>query len=375
MKNYSKKRKIRKTKKKSKNNKTKKYNKSMKYKRNINKIGGFKNGYICESEGCIFHPSLINGSHDGVTKLYHNERIYNKEKESYDLFDSVDPMYKYHCKIISNGILTPDELRGKVNNDFRELNMNKSYYYIDMEYAGKTIGSINNKDDKKNIKEKFIPFLINVLNLTTNDGKYLVNGDPHLQNICYKKDNNDDYIIKYIDITNVEAVSPDTIIKSGTDITRQFSSLIGGLRIVFGFSNKIVDELLPIVMAAPERKYVDVLNEIINVLQNAIFSSDGSDSYAEGHSDNYSSPFSSPRNSIENDYDESSPIQIEKLNLGKGLKRMQPLFESPPRLERKNTKLSLEKSVATKKMKMNLLDDYPSPRRFDYGDTDNEDIK
>jgi hypothetical protein len=383
MKHKSNKTKMRKTKKRSRNHydKTKKNTRNIKHKRvtkkrGLNKKGGFKNGYyICESEGCAFHPSLITGSYDGVTKLYHTEGMYNKEKESYDLFNLVDPEYKYHCKILTTNIITPDELKCKVKSDFRELNMNKSYYYIDMEYAGTPIGSISNEDDILKIQEAFIQFLINVLNLKTNDDKYIVHGDPHPGNICYKKDNNDNYIIKYIDLTNVEQVSPDTIIQSGSDIMRQISSLMGCLRIMFGFSNKIVDQLLPIVMVAQGRKYVDVLNEILYVLQNVNNSTDRSEAYAQGYSDEYSSPHISPRQSMDSDYEPSSPIAMEKLNLGKGVKRMKPLFGTPPRIERKNTKLKIDESVRTKKPKMNLFDDYPSPRRFNYDDTDEEDIK
>jgi hypothetical protein len=330
------------------------------------KRGGLKNSYVCESEGCVIHPSIISNSSDTITKLYHNEKIYNKEKSSYALFDSVDPTHKYHCQIFSSGLLEPAVLHSKLKQEIRGLNLNKSYYYIDMEYAGNTLGSITHKDNIPKIKEAFIRFLIDVLNLRTNDGKYLVHGDPHPGNICYKMDDKGNYIIKYIDITNMDAVSPDTIIKSGSDITRQFASLLGGTRILFGFSNKITDTLLPIVMSAPERKYEDVLNEIINVLIN-IGDVNSEDEISK-------SPMTSPRESM--DSNNESPIAIEKMELGKGIKRMQPLFDSPPNIERKNSKLSMSDSIEPKKIRSSLFDDYRSPpmipRRFDYGDTDED---
>lgn len=266
-KKYSKKR----GKSKSKSKSTKRETRKMKMKCNKkNKKGGFKNGYICESEGCVFYPSLITNSTDGVTKLYHSEKLYNTEKNSYSLFDSVDPEYKYHSQIFSFGVLNPQEIRDKILQPIRDINYNKSYFYIDMEYAGKNIGNIDQIDNNLAFQTSFLQFIINVLNLQTqgSQSQYLVHGDPHPGNICYKKDSHGNYIVKYIDITNVGLVNPDTIIASGTDITRQFSSLMGATRIIFGFVNKITDQLLPIVMSAPGRKYSDVVHDIVDTLNN-----------------------------------------------------------------------------------------------------------
>lgn len=247
-----------------------KRNKAKQSRRTRKKIGGLKNGHVCESEGCVFHPSIISNNPNRVTKLYNNEKIYNKELESYSLFTSVDSNYHYHCEIFSNGLITSDELKNKFEIFPRHLKMDKSYFYIDMEYAGETIGNISESDVTKGFKLSFLQFLINVLSLRNNEGKYLVHGDPHGGNICYKVYNSNDrneYIIKYIDITNLIFVDPDKIIELKTEVTYQFSSLIGNLRHIFGFSNVIVDELMPLVMSLPGRKYDEIVNTIIKILE------------------------------------------------------------------------------------------------------------
>lgn len=346
------------------NKKTKKNKKyrNIKSKKHINcKKGGFKDGYTCESEGCVFYPSIITNSNNSVTKLYNTEQIYNKEITSYGLFDNVDPMYKYHCRIFSTGILTPDELTTKINKDISKLNKNKSYYYIDMEYAGIPIGSITNTVDVDQVKIKLITFMLDVLNLQTNDGQYLVHGDPHSGNICYKIDENNEYIIKYIDITNLELVSPDTEIKPASDITRQFSSLMGTIRNVFGFSNRITDELLPIVMNAPGQKYASVLNEITMILSNNIgVSRDSISSPVTSSPTNSSidimqmetSPFEPFRSDVAS---VSSTSSIDNSLYTKGKKRINArvLFDFPTE---ENTNLNVNRK--SKKKKPNLFDDY-----------------
>jgi hypothetical protein len=344
-----------------KNHKSIKY-KSRKYKsrkiKNIRKSktirkskkGGFKDGYTCESEGCIFYPSIITNTYDGVTKLYHSERIYNKEKESYNLFEEVDPNFRFHCRIFSSGILTPEQLREKLGREIREireLKEDKSYFYIDMEYAGTPIGSIKDADNTPILKEALINFMINVMNLRTKTGEFLVHGDPHAGNICYKKDENGNIIIKYIDITNMELVNPETIIKPSTDITRQFSSLMGTLRNVFGFSNKITNELLPVVMNAPERRYEDVLGEILIVLSNNRDTINNDTLTTSASISGFTSP-------------EHSPNPVNENVFAKGIKRMKmpSLYESPIGEDRK---FYLPLVSPSKKIKTKLFGDSLSP--------------
>ena len=233
-----------------------------------NKRGGLKNGYMCESEGCVFHPSIITNSINEVTKLYNSERIYQKELSSYNLFRQVDPNYIYHCRIYSDGVLEPSEIQEKIGHLNTNFNPNKSYYYIDIEYAGETVSKIPISDITKEFKLKFLEFFINVLQLKNSENNYLVHGDPHAGNICYKNIEPNTYLIRYIDITSIFFVPSDEIIRSNTDITRQFSSLVGNMRHIFGFTNKIVDDLMPIVMSLQGKKYGEVVNNIIQVLQN-----------------------------------------------------------------------------------------------------------
>lgn len=232
------------------------------------KRGGLKNSHVCESEGCVFHPSIITKSMNEVTKLYNSERIYQKELNSYNLFTGIDPSYIYHCRVYSYGILEPSEIQEKIGHLNTSFNLNNSYYYIEIEYAGETVGKIPISDITKEFKLKFVEFFINVLQLKNSDGNYLVHGDPHAGNICYKKIDPNSYLIRYIDITNVFFVPPDEIIRQSTDITRQFSSLVGNMRHIFGFTNKIVDDLMPIVMSLQGKTYGEVVNSIIQVLQN-----------------------------------------------------------------------------------------------------------
>lgn len=235
-----------------------------------NKRGGLKNGYICESEGCVFHPSIITNNINQVTKLYNSEKIYQKELSSYTLFTQVDPNYLYHCRVYSNGLLKPSEIQEKIGhlNTNLNFNLNNSYYYIDIEYAGETVGKMPISDVTKEFKLTFLEFFINVLQLKNTEGHYLVHGDPHAGNICYKNVEPNSYLIRYIDITNVMFVPPDEIIRPSSDITRQFSSLVGNMRHIFGFTNKIVDDLMPIVMSLQGNRYDEVVNNIIRVLQN-----------------------------------------------------------------------------------------------------------
>lgn len=261
----------------NKNKNTKKRNRYTKKRRNSkrrekrtmrNKRGGLKNGYICESEGCVFHPSIITKNINEVTKLYNSERNYQKELNSYNLFTSVDSSYIYHCRVHSYGILQPSEIQEKIGHLNTSFNPNNSYYYIDIEYAGEIVSKILISDITKEFKLKFLEFFINVLQLKNDEGNYLVHGDPHAGNICYKNIEPNTYLIRYIDITSILFVPPDEIIRSNTDITRQFSSLIGNMRHIFGFTNKIVDELMPIAMTLQGNRYEVVLDRFIEVLEN-----------------------------------------------------------------------------------------------------------
>jgi len=219
----------------------------------------------CVSEGCVYYPSII-GRNDAVTKLYLNERLYNKELESYRKFTEVDPNYLYHCRVFANGLLKFEEIEVNLGRKASELNFGKDYYYIDIEYAGETIGDANPNVFTSEFKNKFIDFLINVLKLRNKEGKYLVHGDPHPGNICYKTIDGGKMLIRYIDITTAMFVPPDEVVRSNTEIVFQFASLLGCVRTVFGFTSEIANSLLRLNMTITGKSYETVVTQFIDIL-------------------------------------------------------------------------------------------------------------
>lgn len=246
--------------------------------------GGFQYGIssiISANEGIVIYPSILLNTYDSITKIYYREKYYDAEINKYKIFNSIDPEHRYHCNVYSHGKLIPSHYNSDDNNKLmNELNKNGKkidieYAYIDMEYAGETIGSQNTKKNDPNLRKAILKFFIEVLQLQDNKGYYLVHGDPHPGNICYKIDNNGNYIIKYIDITQLELVPINHIIISpprppassledylyNSNINFQFSSIIGTIRHV---SNEIADELSTITRIG--RQYGDVLNDVLLVL-------------------------------------------------------------------------------------------------------------
>jgi hypothetical protein len=263
MRKYSKKKNKKRINKRTRN---KRYKRS---KRNYRK-GGFngdddKHIVKCVSEGCVYYPSII-GRQDAVTKLYLNEKLYNKELESYRKFTEVDPGYLYHCRVFANGLLKFGEIETNLGRKATELKSGKDYYYIDIEYAGDTLGDSNPSVFTPEFKNQFLRFLINVLNLRNQSGEYLVHGDPHGGNICYKVSNAGDFLIRYIDITSAIFVPPNEIVRSNTEISFQFSSLIGCVRTVFGFSSGIANNLVALSMSMKEKSYETVVKQFIDIL-------------------------------------------------------------------------------------------------------------
>ena len=219
----------------------------------------------CVSEGCVYYPSII-GRNDAVTKLYLNERLYNKELESYRKFTQVDPDYLYHCRIFANGLLKFEEIELNLGRKATELNSGKEYYYIDIEYAGETIGDANPSVFTAEFKNTFINFLISVLKLRNKDGEYLVHGDPHPGNICYKTIDGGQFLIRYIDITTAMFVPPNEVVRSNTEISFQFASLLGCVRTVFGFSSVIANNLLALNMTMKGKSYETAVMQFIDIL-------------------------------------------------------------------------------------------------------------
>lgn len=219
----------------------------------------------CVSEGCVYYPSII-GREDAVTKLYSNERLYNTELESYRRFTELDPNYLYHCRVFANGLLKFNEIESSLGRKATELKSGNDYYYIDIEYAGETLGESDPNVFTTEFKNQFIQFLINVLELRNERGEYLVHGDPHAGNICYKTMNDGKLLIRYIDITSAIFVPPNEIVRSNTEITFQFSSLVGCVRTVFGFSSAIANRLSSVSMSMKEKSYETGLRQFIDIL-------------------------------------------------------------------------------------------------------------
>lgn len=233
-------------------------------------FGGFKNGYTCESEGCVFYPSIIN-SHDAnqsVTKIYKSKKIFDKEVESYKLFDTIDPDYNYHCRILGLGTIHFNDFKDKMPGE--NMFNNTDYNYLDIEYAGKSIIEIDDNENTSCFKRSLIDFFKAVINLRDRDGSYIIHADPHSGNICYTM-NTDTMcpIIKYIDITSVSKINPTEIIEANTDITRQFSSIIGTFALIFNYIlNPLVTALSTITKSAPGKQYSVVIEEINEILNN-----------------------------------------------------------------------------------------------------------
>jgi len=284
----------------------------------------------CVSEGCVYYPSII-GRVDAVTKLYLNENIYNKELESYRKFTEVDPDYLYHCRVFANGLLKFNEIESNLGRKATELKSGKDYFYIDIEYAGDTIGDSNPNVFTPEFKNQFVRFLINVLSLRNQNGYYLVHGDPHAGNICYKTNDGGQFLIRYIDITNAIFVPPNEIVRSNTEISFQFSSLVGCIRTVFGFSSSLANNLTGVTMSMKEKSYETVMRQFIDVLmqgeQPAIEeetpnkkkykAEERGDGIARSlfMDDYYNSDLESPTSSTRTSFDDDLPRKIKPLKL------------------------------------------------------------
>lgn len=250
-------------------------NKTRRIRKKSPQKGGFAygtSGVVYANEGVVIYPSILSNSYDAITKIYYKKRYYDIEKSKYNIFDSVDPGYKYHSQIYSHGELIPstylsDDLKEKI----KKIEVDKPQVYIDMEYAGETLGSIQDTSDPK-LRKAVLLFFIDVLQLQNDEGLYLVHGDPHPGNICYKIDSNGDYIIKYIDITQLELNPGNKEIKSDNDsynIRAQFSSLLGTMRHVFGYvDNQIANKLSGIEKIG--NTYKNVLGQVLRVLHDNI---------------------------------------------------------------------------------------------------------
>jgi len=237
--------------------------------------GGFEygmSGINYANEGIVIYPSIIPKSdilpEDSITKIYYRAKYYDIEIQKYRIFDLVDSEHRYHCNVYSHGnnLIPTHYLSNELKQNIQKIDFEKQYAYIDMEYVGETIGSPNTNTSNPKLRKAILEFFIKVLQLQNDEG-YLVHGDPHAGNICYKIDTNGEYIIKYIDITQLELVPGNQIITSGNDsynIRAQFSSLIGTIRHIFGYDNPIANELTNIKRVG--NTYESVLHEVLEVL-------------------------------------------------------------------------------------------------------------
>lgn len=223
----------------------------------------------CESEGCAFYPSIQGANPDAVTKLYYTDRFYQAEKHAYDMMDSVDPSFQYHGKVLSFGVLSPEQWRERSDLVTSRTRLDGSYSYLEMEYAGVPVGSVDELGDNTSVfRAAFGRFLMGVLDLRTADGNYVIHGDPHPQNICYKRvKNGTEFKFSYIDLTNLREMEPTTPLTMGTDMSRQLYSLLGCVRIVFGFSSPLAEEWSRILMNSVGEKYENIVADIQTALK------------------------------------------------------------------------------------------------------------
>lgn len=263
---------------------TKKHQKERKQTQTTKKISS-KKFNACGTEGCAIYPSFIQNNDNipnelRVVKIHFTENTCSKEIENYSQFELYDPFYKYHCRIYNSGNILKDTMPVSIHSDISHLihNFNKysSFCYVDLEYAGKSIMDIN-KDDTLNLslfQSCFIDFLKNVLTLK-NNSHYVVNGDPNGTNICYRFENNT-YVIKYIDLTEIEIVDEQFIVNGYKDlvseqIIRQISSFIGNIGFVFGINTPIQSEMSNYLSSLLNMKmrYGDIVKHIITLLSNS----------------------------------------------------------------------------------------------------------
>lgn len=320
--------------------------------------GGLIYKYNFGNNVLVIHPSIIRKEDDSITKIYYKPQFFNNEKEKYDIFDSIDRKCKYHSKIYSYGqIILDDHLssddqlkvlktelindpKGTYLNDQRtyKIKMEESMYYMDMEYGGKTILDV---PVDRELQKKLLEFFIGVLQVNSEEGLYLVHGDPHTGNISCNKDIDGDYIIKYIDISQITLIPSNHIIKrddktlslkendNNYKIRSQFSSMIGTIRTIFGYQSEIASELSAIERI--DREYETVLNEVIDVLQSHLAhineeGSPSSDRQAQGDYDSPGAYESPPSYKIPQSY-ESPPSY-----------KSPTAYKSPPSLLHKQTK-------------------------------------
>lgn len=224
----------------------------------------------CESEGCAFYPSLRDGSFHAVTKLYYADRFYDEEKRAYDRMSEVDPSFQYHGRLLSFGILSPEQWRERSGAmSLSRIRPDRPYPYLEMEYAGVPIGLVNERgENTPAFQGKFMAFLTGVLSLRTDNGAFLIHGDPHPQNVCYRLGTNPATEVKitYIDLTNLREVVPTTKWHTGTDMARHLYSLLGCARIVFGFSNRLTEQWNQLLLNATERNYEDIVRQLLTYL-------------------------------------------------------------------------------------------------------------
>jgi hypothetical protein len=239
------------------------------YKKRLYK-GGTKPFVSCESEGCVIYPSIIENQQipkeQRVVKLYNHQTIYENELNKYNILSTIDSSNQYIPKLYGNGITTSTHFLP-----------NQNVNYIDMEYVGSTI--LHTNLDYKRILHNYVRFIHNILQLQNNEGQLLVHGDLHGGNVCI----NNDYHIKFIDLTNIIFVSSTQVINLNSNynyqansiekqVIDQFSSIRGTLlNIALNITNNthlfnIIPQFNTIVNVDKSITYNELLNEFLHII-------------------------------------------------------------------------------------------------------------
>lgn len=248
---------------------------------NFNLFGGEGSFYINGNKTYIFYNPEINIH---VKKVYKNKKYYDNELKNIDILDNLDTTFLYHSNILDRGIINRYRLINEYESiikpltDIQKILSKDVYYYIDAEYNGNNLNYFNNTLRKEITPEEvtiftnnYIDFLLNILLLLNDGTKYIVYGDIHGGNICYKKEEH--YTFKIIDLGQIKIINGDTLC-SDRDIEMQFQSLCGTINIICGLRRtQIFSDLTDLVSnkSFHEKTYSDVLIEFIDILNRRQF--------------------------------------------------------------------------------------------------------